>query len=123
MDAFLTFLSNYYIYFLIAAGIFLFALIGLIIESSKKRKKEKEDIENEDVSTVESFRSGDAKANSSTDSVDLESTPEISSSDNSDSSIIDLGTTPSLEDNRNIFETPGVDSNSEIESGNIERIK
>ena len=34
----LEFLSNYYIYFLIAAGVLFFALIGLIVDMKKKRE-------------------------------------------------------------------------------------
>lgn len=56
MDSFLTFLSNNYLWFLIAAGVFLFALIGLIIESSKKRKKGGNDVIESVDKPVESFR-------------------------------------------------------------------
>ena len=69
MDTFLTFLSNYYVWFLVAAGIFLFALIGLIIESSKKHKKDGNEGDTSGIGTVESFRSGSAPTS-------VEPTPE-----------------------------------------------
>jgi len=56
MDSFFTFLSNNYIWFLITAAVFLFALIGLIIESAKKHKKNKSDQIEEAVAPVEAFR-------------------------------------------------------------------
>lgn len=56
MSSFLTFLSNYYIWFLVAAAIFLFALIGLIIESSKKHKKDMEEQDTSGATTIEAFR-------------------------------------------------------------------
>ena len=56
------FLSNYYIWFLIAAGVFLFALIGLIIESAKKHKKNKSDQIEDAVAPVEAFRNEAAPA-------------------------------------------------------------
>ena len=62
MDSFFTFLSNYYIWFLIAAAIFLFALIGLIIESAKKHKKNKSDQIEDAVAPVEAFRNEAAPA-------------------------------------------------------------
>ena len=62
MDSFFTFLSNYYIWFLIAAGVFLFALIGLIIESAKKHKKNKSDQIEDAVAPVEAFRNEAAPA-------------------------------------------------------------
>ena len=37
MSNFLDFLSNNYVYFLIAAGVLLFALIGLLVDLKKKR--------------------------------------------------------------------------------------
>ncbi len=40
MDNFLTFLSNNYIYFLIAAGVLFFALIGFLIDLKKKKESE-----------------------------------------------------------------------------------
>lgn len=62
MDSFFTFLSNYYIWFLIAAALFLFALIGLIIESAKKHKKNKSDQIEDAVAPVEAFRNEAAPA-------------------------------------------------------------
>ena len=38
MGDFLKFLSDYYIYFLIAAGVLFFALIGLLVDLKKKRE-------------------------------------------------------------------------------------
>lgn len=40
MGNFLEFLSNNYIYFLIAAGVLFFALIGLLVDMKKKRNGE-----------------------------------------------------------------------------------
>lgn len=40
MESFLTFLSNNYIYFLIAAGVLFFALIGFLIDLKKKKDGE-----------------------------------------------------------------------------------
>lgn len=40
VDNLLAFLADYYLWFLIAAGVFLFALIGLIIGTRKNRRKE-----------------------------------------------------------------------------------
>lgn len=62
MDSVMTFLSNYYIWFLIAAGVFFFALIGLIIESAKKRKKNKNGDVTEAAAPVEAFRNEDVPA-------------------------------------------------------------
>lgn len=44
MESFLNFLSNNYLYFLIAAGVFLFALIGFLFDL-KRRKKESPEVE------------------------------------------------------------------------------
>ena len=89
MDAFLTFLSNYYIWFLVAAGLFLFALIGLIIESSKKHKKDVQESDTSDVATVEAFRSGERNTTSFDYSpdVNLEATPEMSNENNNQEQI------------------------------------
>lgn len=40
MDKVLSFLADYYIWFMVAAGILLFALIGFIVDGKKKKKKE-----------------------------------------------------------------------------------
>lgn len=42
MENFLNFLSNNYIYFLIAAGVLFFALVGLLVDMKKKNVKESE---------------------------------------------------------------------------------
>ena len=41
MDDFLTFLSNNYLYFLIGAALFFFALIGLLVEMKKQKDIDK----------------------------------------------------------------------------------
>ena len=114
MDEFLTFLSNYYIWFLVAAGVFLFALVGLIIESSKKHKKDKENTDNDEVGTVESFRSGASQEDSS---ASKDNNKEISYN-NESSPILDLGVTPSLEDNRSSIETPSIETSNEVSDTN-----
>ncbi len=43
MEKFLDFLAGNYIYFLIAAGILFFALIGFIVDLRKRNKSEEED--------------------------------------------------------------------------------
>ena len=46
METFLDFLTENYIYFLIAAGVLILALIGLIVSSKKKGKEENHEVEN-----------------------------------------------------------------------------
>ena len=45
MENFLNFLSNYYIYFLIAAGVLFFALMGLLVDLRKKRDDNVDSVE------------------------------------------------------------------------------
>ena len=54
MEKFLEFLSNNYLYFLIAAGVLFFALIGFIVDLKKKNKAESEGQVEETPTTVES---------------------------------------------------------------------
>ncbi len=47
MEKFLDFLASNYIYFLIAAGVLFFALIGFIVDLKKKGKSEEEEVREE----------------------------------------------------------------------------
>jgi hypothetical protein len=50
MEGFLTFLSNHYIYFLIAAGVLLFALLGFVFDL--KKRKETPEVSEEEIPNV-----------------------------------------------------------------------
>lgn len=77
MDSFLDFLTDNYTYFLIAAGVLLLALIGLIVSGKKKKKEEDVNFEETPVDNTITANEPTAVSESQPEAPTISATPDI----------------------------------------------
>lgn len=107
MDSVMNFLADNYIWFFVAAGVLLFALIGFIIDSKKKQKSEfkGESIEEnkEEPVVVGETTSVGGEAVLGSSSLNNESTSEIAEQSSPSENTMEINDIPLTEENNNNF--------------------
>ena len=105
MDSVMNFLADNYIWFFVAAGVLLFALIGFIIDSKKKQKSEfkGESIEEnkEEPVVVGETTSVGGEAVLGSSSLNNESTSEIAEQSSPSENTMEINDIPLAEENNN----------------------
>lgn len=105
MDSVMNFLADNYIWFFVAAGVLLFALIGFIIDSKKKQKSEfkGESIEEnkEEPVVVGETTSVGGEAVLGSSSLNNESTSEIAEQSSPSENTMEINDIPLTEENNN----------------------
>lgn len=117
MDSVMNFLADNYIWFFVASGVLLFALIGFIIDSKKKKKNEfkgesieenKTEVPTEVVSEITSEQVNSLNNVETVSSIEPE--PSINEAENT----LEINDIP-LSDNNNLIGSPVEFTNNEVE--------
>lgn len=124
MDSVMNFLADNYIWFFVAAGVLLFALIGFIIDSKKKQKSEfkGESIEEnkEEPVVVGETTSVGGEAVLGSSSLNNESTSEIAEQSSPSENTMEINDIPLAEENNNNNNNNSIGSRVEFGSNETE---